>query len=123
MNAKFLGSFGLVSAYDLCGISYTFSVEMFNIEKSLWENKADYPFCDVMLDDYSSVSINDFVLIIGGQCKKSVGTETAREVHSIIVKFQNNLWTQVGNLMIPRRYHRSIVMNDRVYVVGGSGTL
>ena len=96
---------------------------MFNIETSLWENKTDYPFCDVMLDDYSSVSINDFVLIIGGQCKKSVGNETAREVHSIIVKFRNNFWTQVGNLMIPRRYHRSIVMNDRVYVVGGSGTL
>ena len=44
----------------------TSSVEMFNIESSLWETKTDYPFCEVMLDDYSSVSINNFVLIIGG---------------------------------------------------------
>ena len=94
---------------------------MFNIESSLWENKTDYPFCEVMLDDYSSVSINDFVLIIGGYCKKT--EETITEVHSIIAKFRNNVWTQVGNLMIPRLYHRSIVMNDRIYVVGGQGTL
>ena len=94
---------------------------MFNIESSLWENKTDYPFCEVMFDDYSSVSINDFVLIIGGFCKKT--EDTNYEVHSIIAKFRNNVWTQVGNLMIPRRFHRSIVMNDRIYVVGGRGTL
>ena len=94
---------------------------MFNIESSLWENKTDYPFCEVMLDDYSSVSINDFVLIIGGYCQITV--DRSREEHSIIAKFRNNIWTQVGNLMIPRRYHRSIVMNDRIYVVGGRGTL
>ena len=94
---------------------------MFNIESSLWENKTDYPFCEVMLDDYSSVSINDFVLIIGGYCQKT--EDGSREVHSIIAKFRNNVWTQVGNLMIPRRYHRSIVMNDRIYVVGGRGSL
>ena len=94
---------------------------MLTIESSLWENKTDYPFCEIMLDDYSSVSINDFVLIIGGRCKKT--GDTNYEVHSIIAKFRNNVWTQVGNLMIPRRYHRSIVMNDRIYVVGGRGTL
>ena len=94
---------------------------MFNIESSLWETKSDYPFCEVMLDDYSSISVNDFVLIFGGYCRKT--TETGHEVHSIIAKFRNNIWTQVGNLMIPRRYHRSILMNDRIYVVGGWGTL
>ena len=94
---------------------------MFNIETSLWESKSDYPFCEVMLDDYSSVSIQDFVLIIGGKCKKA--EDVASEVHSIIAKFRNNVWTQVGNLMIPRRYHRSVVMNNRIYVVGGQGTL
>ena len=94
---------------------------MFNIETSLWETKTDYPFCEELIRDYSSISIHDFVLIIGGQCQKS--TETSDETHSIIAKFRNNVWTQVGNLMIPRRYHRSILMNDRIYVVGGRGTL
>ena len=74
---------------------------MFNIETSLWENKTDYPFCAARLNDYSSVSINDFVLIIGGYCKKT--EETITEVHSIIAKFRKNVWTQVGNLMIPRQ--------------------
>ena len=94
---------------------------MFNIESSLWETKSDYPFCEEMLNDYSSISMNDFVLIIGGQCQKN--EDVGYEIHSIIARFRNNIWTQVGNLMIPRRYHRSIVMNDRIYVVGGWGTL
>ena len=74
-----------------------------------------------MRDDYSSISMNDFVLIIGGYCQKD--EDISREVHSIIARFRNNIWTQAGNLMIPRRFHRSLVMNDRIYVVGGRGTL
>ena len=92
---------------------------MFNIESSLWENKTDYPFC-IRFDDYSSVSIQDFVLFIGGYCR--TGEDPIYTEHSIIAKFRNNVWTQVGNLMIPRRFQRSIVMNDRIYVVGGRGT-
>ena len=93
---------------------------MFNIESSLWETKSDYPFCNLLINDYSTVSIQDFVFIIGGKCWN---TEDKGDVHSIIAKFKNNLWTQAGNLMISRRYHRSIRMNDHFYIVGGRGTL
>ena len=93
-------------------------VEMFNIESNLWETKADYPFCQQAVVDYSTISIDDFVLIIGGKCKKDESFGTT----SLIAKFQNNIWTKAGNLMIPRRFHRSIVMDDRIFVVGGEGT-
>lgn len=95
-------------------------VEMFNVESDLWENKTDYSFCQQKLVDYSTVSIDNFVLIIGGKCQKDENSDF--EQHSLIAKFRNNTWTKAGNLMIPRRYHRSIVMNDRIYVVGGQGT-
>ena len=54
---------------------------MFNIESSLWEIKSENPFCGEMLDDYSTISMNDFVLIIGGACQKN--EDVSREVHSI----------------------------------------
>ena len=93
---------------------------MFNIESNLWETKADYPFCQQAVVDYSTISIDDFVLIIGGKCQQDKSLPL--EPHSLIAKFQNNIWTKIGNLMIPRCFHRSIVMNDRIYVVGGLGT-
>ena len=93
---------------------------MFNIVSSLWENKTEYSFCRQQLVDYSTVSIDDFVLIIGGKCQKDESSPF--EHHSLIAKFQNNIWTKAGNLMKPRRYHRSIVMDDRIYVIGGQGT-
>ena len=93
---------------------------MFSIVSSLWENKTEYSFCRQQLVDYSTVSIDDFVLIIGGKCQKDESSPF--EHHSLIAKFQNNIWTKAGNLMKPRRYHRSIVMDDRIYVIGGQGT-
>ena len=47
---------------------------MFDIETSLWQTKTDYPFCEERIRDYSSISIHDFVLIIGGQCQKTIET-------------------------------------------------
>lgn len=93
---------------------------MFNIESNSWETKSSYPYCAHMLADYSTISISDFVLVIGGICQQSEDIDSI--THSIIAKFRNNKWTQAGNLMTPRRYHRSIVVNELVYVVGGRGT-
>ena len=95
-----------------------FIVEIFNIGSSSWETKSDYPFCTDMIVDYSTISFRDFILLMGGLCHNDDSSET----HSIIAKFRNNIWTQAGNLMTPRRYQRSVVMNDLVYVIGGRGT-
>ena len=93
---------------------------MFNIESNSWETKSSYPYCSYMLADYSTISMSDFVLVIGGNCQQTEDIDSI--THAIIAKFRNNKWTQAGNLMVPRRYHRSIVMNELVYVIGGRGT-
>ena len=51
---------------------------------------------------------------MGGNCDGNVS--------SLIAKYSSNKWDRVGNLQDSRRYHRAIVNDDRIYVVGGEGT-
>ena len=52
---------------------------------------------------------------MGGQCD---GSDS-----SLIARYIINKWERVGNLQNSRRGHRAISNGDRIYVVGGSGTL
>ena len=54
------------------------------------------------------------MLIFGGACNDYAST--------LIAKYTNDQWEHVGNLQNSRAWHRAIVNDDRVYVVGGSGT-
>ena len=38
---------------------------------------------------------------------------------SLIAKYSIDKWEHVGNLQQPRRDHRAIANDDRIYVVGG----
>ena len=64
---------------------------------------------------YGVISRKSSVLIIGGVCD---GSHT-----SSIAKYTIDKWERVGNLQNSRDAHRVIANNDRIYVVGGSGTL
>ena len=39
-----------------------------------------------------------------------------------VVEYQNLKWTQLGYLASPRYAHRSIKMEDKIYLFGGDGT-
>ena len=64
---------------------------------------------------YGVISRKSSVLIIGGYCDGSAS--------SSIAKYTINKWEVVGNLQKPRYAHRANANEDRIYVVGGSGTL
>ena len=39
-----------------------------------------------------------------------------------VVEYKNLKWTLLGNLASPRDGHRSIQMDDKIYLFGGYGT-
>ena len=39
-----------------------------------------------------------------------------------VVEYKNLKWTLLGNLASPRDGHRSIKMNNKIYIFGGFGT-
>ena len=39
-----------------------------------------------------------------------------------VVEYQNLKWTQLGNLASPRYGHRSMKMQNKIYLFGGDGT-
>ena len=64
---------------------------------------------------YGVISRKSSVLIIGGYCD---GINS-----SLIAKYTINKWEGAGNLQKSRRGHRAIANGDRIYIVGGAGTL
>ena len=64
---------------------------------------------------YGVISRKSSVLIIGGYCDGFPS--------SLIAKYTIDKWERVGNLQNSRAIHRAIANEDRIYVVGGSGTL
>ena len=64
---------------------------------------------------YGVISRKSSVLIIGGYCDGIA--------FSLIAKYTIDKWESVGNLQNSRGGHRAIANQDRIYVVGGRGTL
>ena len=64
---------------------------------------------------YGVISRKSSVLIIGGRCDGSSS--------SLVAKYTIDKWAHVGNLQKSRREHRAIANGDRIYVVGGIGSL
>ena len=65
--------------------------------------------------EYGVISRKSSVLIIGGFCDDKIS--------SSIAKYTIDKWESVGNLQKSRHAHRAIANQDRIYVVGGLGTL
>ena len=70
---------------------------------------------DFSISRYGVISRKSSVLIIGGYCDGLLS--------SSIAKYTIDKWQRVGNLQKSRSYHRAIANEDRIYVVGGYGTL
>ena len=44
------------------------------------------------------------------------------EKTDMVVEYNNLKWTQLGKLASPREGHRSIKMENKIYIIGGDGT-
>ena len=63
--------------------------------------------------DYGVVSTTSSVIYFGGWTD---------QVRTMVVEYQNLKWTQLGHLASPRYGHRSIKMENKIYLFGGWGT-
>ena len=43
-------------------------------------------------------------------------------VYSTVACYNSSGWTRLKDLYSTRRFHRAIMNDDKVYIVGGSGT-
>ena len=66
--------------------------------------------------EYAVISTPSSVIYFGGW--DSVDDEDTDRV----VEYKNLKWTLLGNLASPRFRHRSIKMNNKIYLFGGSRT-
>ena len=66
--------------------------------------------------DYAVTATPSSVIYFGGK-DWDEGETTDR-----VVEYKNLKWTLLGNLASPRYGHRSIKMDDKIYLFGGFGT-
>ena len=65
------------------------------------------------ISNYAVTSTPSSVMYFGGW-DAAKGEATDR-----VVEFKNLKWTLLGNLASPRYRHRSIKMNNKIYIFGG----
>ena len=77
--------------------------ELMNVTANVWSDGPDYPFGDVAW--YSSISTTESAYIIGGR-------------GSTVAEFFNYQWLLVGNLKHKRGRHESILIGNKIYIIG-----
>ena len=77
-----------------------------------WSTMSPYPYSSVLYK-YAVVSTSSAVYYYGGY--------DGEDFQSQIAKFEDNQWSQVGNLKTPSAHHSVIEVNDGVLLVGGYG--
>ena len=55
------------------------------------------------------------VIYFGGRYRDNGWTQ-----NDIVAEFKNDIWYKLGDMAEPRSYHRSIQMNDKIFIFGGS---
>ena len=68
------------------------------------------------ISDYAVTSTPSSVIYFGGYDRDKF------EATERVVEYKNLEWTLLGNLASPRYWHRSIKMNNKIYIFGGRGT-
>ena len=66
--------------------------------------------------DYAITSTPSSVIYFGGRVWEE------NEATDRVVEYKNLKWTLLGNLASQRRDHRSIKMNNKIYIFGGRKT-
>ena len=65
---------------------------------------------------YAVTSTPSSVIYFGGY------DEGENETTDRVAEYKNLKWTLLGNLAIPRYGHRSINMDNKIYIIGGRKT-
>ena len=88
-----------------------------------WEKLEDYPYGTIFfgagITGYATISTPTAVYIIGGYEHFSF------QMHplSIIAKYENDAWAQLGTKLDSRRHgHSAISLEDEIFIIGGHQT-
>ena len=75
------------------------------------------------ISSYAVISTRSSVIYFGGLESNGVNPwdEDADEESDKVVEYKNLKWTQLGKLASPRRDHRSIKIQNKIYLLGGWG--
>ena len=68
------------------------------------------------ISNYAVTATSSSVIYFGGY------DYDGDEVTDRVVEYKNLKWTLLGNLASPRMRHRSIKMDNKIYLFGGYGT-
>ena len=79
---------------------------------SVWDDKTYF-----RIAIYAVTSTPTSVIYFGGYDSEEFGKRTDK-----VVEYQNLKWNLLGNLASPRVNHRSIKMENKIYLFGGVGT-
>merc|ERR1711915_58098 len=110
-----LGKLGnaLVAVASCCGFDQSGNLAVELWEGGGWTRLADFPHADG--DDiwgYSTVTVEETMFLIGGENhlnKVSMGRRSGSGIS----------WSRGTNLLIPRKEHRSVVLGQSIFNVGG----
>ena len=67
---------------------------------------------------YSTVSTAESAYLIGG-CTDFVSSPGCSEYSPAIARYIDNEWARVGDLITGRYKHRSLLVGNRAYIIGG----
>ena len=89
--------------------------ELLNFSTWKWEQSSPY-FNYTEFYSFAAIFFRNQFYIVGGRTKN--------EILSIVTKFNPMIekWAQIGNLKFSRYDHTIDVINDKLYVIGGSET-
>ena len=72
------------------------------------------------ISSYAVTSTPSSVIYFGGYEDQTISSNN--DVTDRVVEYKNLKWTLLGNLASPRHGHRSIKMNNKIYIFGGADT-
>ena len=92
------------------------ALEMFDPSSNSWVKKTSYPFSREY-HQYSVISLSSSVIYFGGRILNEGWIQT-----KIVAEFKNDDWSEIGEIgemWHPRSYHSSIMMNQKIFILGG----
>ena len=102
-----------------------------HLQNEIWSVKEDFPFSNDYIIEYSLLTIDDGLFLFGKvfrktifpNCNKTISGGTSRyHVRAKTARYDGQTWTEFDSLLESRAGHRSILLGNEVYHIGGAKT-
>jgi len=92
--------------------------EILDYDAGQWNQADDYPFSNERIFKYATTSTEESVYVIGGLTEWDTYF-SYRPHSSIVAKYSNGIWTNVGSLKQGRYGHGAITTEGMTMIIGG----